>query len=201
MKHFLFDIGNVLVDFDTDNLLREMAQAGGRESHALTEKDLSMIDAVEKGWLTDEEYVGYLNQAKGLSWTVGDLVAVWSRMFSINETGFGLFAAAKQSEETRVHTVSNIARHHIDAIEGKWKGFFDGVDRLFLSYQIGSRKPDPAIYRHVLDSLGVAGGECFFIDDRPENIEAARDEGIEAHIFIPGNHAVIQKKAETFFGW
>ncbi len=201
MKYFLFDIGNVLVDFDTERLLDEMTRSSGRPHTVMTERDLFMIDAVEKGHLSDAEYVGYLNEAKGLAWDVAELVSVWARMFTVNETGCGLFEQAKRSDTVSVHTLSNIAKHHVDAIESNWNGFFDGADRLFFSYQIGARKPDPAIYRHVLDQLGVPGGECFFIDDRPENIEAARDEGIEAHLFIPGNHAAVKSAAAGFFGW
>jgi FMN phosphatase YigB (HAD superfamily) len=198
MKYFLFDIGHVLVDFVTVDFLHEVAKGTGRPVEPLSEYDLDKINEVEKGQISDAEFVEYLNESKGLSWTVTDLIAVWSRMFSINEVGRGLFLDALKAD-VPVYTLSNIARHHIDAIENNWGGFFDGAAGLFLSYQIGVRKPDPFIYSHTLEKLGAKGKQCFFIDDRPENIDAAREAGIHAHQFIPENHAKIRKAAASFF--
>jgi FMN phosphatase YigB (HAD superfamily) len=198
MKYFLFDIGHVLVNFKTEDFLNEVAGAAGRPVDPLSDIDMNKIDEVERGTITDEGFVAYLNESKGLSWTVGDLIAVWSRMFSINETGHSLFRNAIKAE-VPVYTLSNIANHHIEAIEKNWNGFFDGAAGLFLSYQLGTRKPEPAIYRHTLEQLGASGEQCFFIDDRPENVEAARVEGFRAHQFIPENHAAILEAAREFF--
>lgn len=198
MKCFLFDIGHVLVDFDTEDFLREISRETGRPVEPLSEQDLEKIDAIEKGLISDTEFVEYLNGSRGLAWTVADLTAVWSRMFRINETGRGLFLEAIQAG-VQVYTLSNIAGHHINAIESNWNGFFDGAAGMFLSYQIGTRKPDPLIYRHVLEALDTNAEQCFFIDDRSENIDSAREAGIHAHQFIPENHAAIQSAATAFF--
>ncbi len=200
MKYFLFDIGNVLLDFEFEKLLLALADGAGQPVRPLSERDVVMHDAVETGDLSDEKWVEYLNETRGLSWTVDDLVGVWSGIFSTNETGRGLFRDAVAAG-VPVHILSNIGGHHVDAIKSNWSGFFDGVAGLFLSYQIGLRKPDPAIYHHVLEHLDAEGSQCFFIDDRPENIEAALAEGINAHHFVPENHAAIRQAAAEFFGW
>ncbi len=41
-------------------------------------------------------------------------------------------------------------------------------------------KPDPAIYRHTLQQLGTRPEETLFLDDKIENIDAARTLGIRA---------------------
>lgn len=198
MKCFLFDIGHVLVDFNTEDFFREASSDADRPVEPLTELDAEMIAEVENGQVNDAEFVEYLNKAKGLSWTVDDLIALWARIFSINEAGRNLFLEIIKAG-VPVYILSNIAQHHIDAIERNWSGFFAGAAGFFLSYQMGLRKPDPAIYRYVLDALGVEGRECFFIDDRIENVDAAREAGIHAHHFIPENHAVIKMAARDFF--
>jgi len=198
MKYFLFDIGHVLVDFEFQDFLDTVSKAAGQTCEPLTELDLEMHDAVEKGNISDAEWVAYLNQAKGMSWTVDDLIGVWSEMFSLHETGHRLFSEVLDAD-VPVYTLSNIAQHHMDAIENNWNGFFTGVQGLFLSYKMGVRKPDPTIYRQTLDHLDAEGEQCFFIDDRPENIEAARAEGIIAHQFIPENHTTIREAAAAFF--
>jgi len=197
-RYFVFDIGNVLVNFDFKILLQQIAEDSETPVESPTQLDLDMHHAVEEGVISDEAFVDYLNEAKGLSWVVGDLIAVWQRMFTINETGVTLFREAI-ARGLPVYTLSNIAEHHINAIERNWPGFFDGATGLFLSYEMGVRKPNAKIYRHLLDDLGVDGSQCLFIDDMPQNVEAARAAGIQAYQFIPENHAMIQTAVEAFF--
>jgi putative hydrolase of the HAD superfamily len=198
-KYFIFDIGNVLVDFDFQVLLQQIAADSGTPVEPPTERDLDMHHAVEEGVISDQAFVDYLNEAKGLSWTVDTLIGVWQKMFTVNETGYGLFRAAI-ARGLPVYTLSNIAEHHIEAIERNWPGFLDGATGLFLSYEIGVRKPDAQIYSHLLENLGIEGAQCLFIDDRADNIEAACAAGIQAHQFIPENHAAVREAVDEFFG-
>ncbi len=56
-------------------------------------------------------------------------------------------------------------------------------DALFFSCDLGACKPDPAVYTHVLTTLGTAPEETVFVDDREENVVAAKRLGIDAHHF------------------
>ena len=47
-----------------------------------------------------------------------------------------------------------------------------------LSAEVRLIKPDPAIYEHTLQGLGVSAPEALFVDDREENIRAAHLLGI-----------------------
>jgi putative hydrolase of the HAD superfamily len=49
----------------------------------------------------------------------------------------------------------------------------------FSSCFVGLRKPDPAIYRLAADVMQKLPGECCFIDDRPLNLEGARQVGMQ----------------------
>jgi putative hydrolase of the HAD superfamily len=44
-------------------------------------------------------------------------------------------------------------------------------------------KPDPAIYRHVIDALQVPAEEALFLDDRQENILSAEAVGLQGILF------------------
>lgn len=50
----------------------------------------------------------------------------------------------------------------------------------FVSCRTGLRKPDPAAYLDAARHLDVEPGECLFVDDRRENIDAARGVGMPA---------------------
>jgi putative hydrolase of the HAD superfamily len=195
---FIFDIGNVLVNFNFQILLEQISADSGAPVEPPTAKDLDMHHAVEEGRISDQVFVNYINEAKGVSWTLDTLIGVWQRMFTINPTGRKLFCDAI-ARGLPVYTLSNIAAHHMDAIERNWPGFFEGATGLFLSYQIGIRKPDAGIYRHLLDTLGVPGERGLFIDDLSGNVEAARASGLQAYQFIPENYPVIHEAVGRFF--
>ena len=188
----------MLVDFDYRIFLDAVSAETGRPCDRLDGRDLEMHDAVETGHITDAQWVDYLNQSMGVPWTLEDLTQLWSRIFTTHEPGRALLDEARQ-REVPIYLLSNIAKHHVDAIENNWPGIFDGLSGRFFSYQIGVRKPHPDIYRYVLNALGVEGSACFFIDDLPDNIAAARSLGIHAHLFVPENLSAIRDAARKFF--
>jgi putative hydrolase of the HAD superfamily len=75
--------------------------------------------------------------------------------------------------------LSNIGDSVLASVERE----FDWIKRfdvLVWSYQVKMAKPNPAIYRHLLSRLGTRPEETLFLDDRMDNIEAARALGIKA---------------------
>ena len=86
---------------------------------------------------------------------------------------------AKQARAAGIKTavVSNsLGRQPYDPYAGfDLRGTFDEV---VLSADVGVRKPDPAIFRLVLDRIGLVAGECLFVDDSEENLAAAQRLGI-----------------------
>lgn len=59
----------------------------------------------------------------------------------------------------------------------------DTFDVVFCSAELRMAKPDVAIFRHAASMLGVRPEECFFTDDRAENVEGARAAGMHAEVF------------------
>lgn len=52
-----------------------------------------------------------------------------------------------------------------------------------LSCRIGSAKPEPAAYEWCIRELGLPPEEILFVDDRAENVHAARQLGLRGHVF------------------
>jgi HAD superfamily hydrolase (TIGR01509 family) len=84
-------------------------------------------------------------------------------------------------------------RHRVALLTNALTPFFRQIaakydlERLFeiilVSSEEGLAKPDPAFYRLMVEKLGVKAGDCLFIDDNPENLEAARSVGMGALLF------------------
>lgn len=56
-----------------------------------------------------------------------------------------------------------------------WDQMFDAV---VISGEVGMRKPEPEIFAHVLELLGVRAEETVFVDDLRPNVEAAEALGL-----------------------
>ena len=62
--------------------------------------------------------------------------------------------------------------------------WIEDFDVLIWSFQHRMIKPDPEIYHLLLEKLGTSPEETLFLDDKLENIEAARRLGIQALQFF-----------------
>jgi putative hydrolase of the HAD superfamily len=88
-----------------------------------------------------------------------------------------------------------------------WRGMFP-VDELFEvvvdSSAVGMRKPDPRIYRLTCERIGVEPAAAVFVDDNRDNVDAARDLGMEAVHFgqnpweaLAALDAVLERRGTT----
>ena len=64
-------------------------------------------------------------------------------------------------------------------IEEIWK-IDDAFDQILISAEVGLVKPDRLIYERIISDLGVKPTEAVFVDDFPQNVEAAKAAGLEA---------------------
>jgi epoxide hydrolase-like predicted phosphatase len=72
---------------------------------------------------------------------------------------------------------------------------FDGV---VISGEVGLRKPDPQIFQHALDLLGLPPEECAFVDDIEHNIRAAERLGMVGVHYVDAEATV--PHLERLFG-
>lgn len=56
--------------------------------------------------------------------------------------------------------------------------FAELFDTVVISGEVGMRKPEPRIYAHTVESVGLPPETCVFIDDMRQNIEAAEEAGM-----------------------
>lgn len=81
--------------------------------------------------------------------------------------------------------LSNTVPPHGQLIK-KW-GWYRPFYKIYLSYEIGFRKPDKRAYQIVLDDLGLKGEECVMVDNIEEDLVPARELGMRTVLAInPG---------------
>jgi putative hydrolase of the HAD superfamily len=106
-----------------------------------------------------------------------------ARLWTVQDPAMVAWQLALKQHGLLTAILSNIG----DSVQVSVESAFDWIHRfdvLVWSYQLGIAKPDPAIYRHTLAELGTLPEETLFIDDKLENVEAARVLGIRAIQFF-----------------
>ena len=57
--------------------------------------------------------------------------------------------------------------------------FIKEFEHFYLSFEMKLNKPDAQVFKQILSSLSIQGQDCIFIDDTVENIEVAKQFGIQ----------------------
>mgnify|MGYP001581892066 FL=1 len=71
--------------------------------------------------------------------------------------------------EVEFWILSNVNEIHYRYWRRHWPGLFDNFWQVFLSFELGERKPDPEIFKLVLGAGQKTPYQCVFVDDREEN--------------------------------
>ncbi len=82
----------------------------------------------------------------------------------------------------RLVLLSNTSPAHYDFLTARLP-ILDLFDAKILSFEVGALKPHPHIYSAAIEAAQCSPQECFYTDDIPEYIIAARTHGIDAEIF------------------
>lgn len=185
----LYDFGGVLIQIDFDNIFRRWAelaqvpfeQVKGRFSHG------SAYRRHERGEIDLARYYEALRKELGVGLTDEQLTDGWQRVFGPENPEV---VAAVRSLAPRIpqYLLSNTNRTHYDFFRARYARALAPLRRVFVSCDMGSRKPERAAYEHVAREIGVPPGRIFFLDDTAENVEGARAAGMKAaHIRSPGD--------------
>ena len=180
IKALIFDLGNVIVPFD---FRRGYAQLEHLCSYAVSEipKRIGTTDLTvrfESGQISPETFVDELRDLLGLNVEYGEFCRIFSSVFLPDTL---IPASLLESAKGRYPLVllSNTNAIHWEMLRRTY-GLLNLFDHRVLSFEVGALKPAPKIYREAVARAGVRPEECFFTDDVPAYVEAARAEGIDA---------------------
>lgn len=114
--------------------------------------------------------------------TIHELNRWDARMWTTENPAMLAWQLQLKQHGIRTAILSNMGDSVLESVERS----FDWIHRfdvLIWSYQVRMAKPDPAIYRLLLDRLGTLPEETLFLDDKQANIDAAHALGINALLF------------------
>jgi len=180
----VFDIGNVLIEWDPRHLYRQFFD----DQHALMEDFLSTV--CTPAWV--------LEQDRGRSWDDGvaalsaeypdcaELIRAyherWHDMVPGEIPGTPEIIEELKSRGVPLYALSNFSREKFLETRERYPSFglFDGV---VVSGEVGLVKPDPAIWRLLVERYGLDPAAVLYIDDLAENCAVAEGLGMATHQF------------------
>lgn len=180
LRNMIFDVGDVLIEYRWKDMLidhglsEDEAERVGYEifNSGLWEEvfDLGLMTADE---IIREYHKKYPEDGNAIQWFIqhGEQMHVprpeiWEKVRLLKEQGYRIYLLSNYSELLFQQHTKNAS-------------FLQYIDGKVVSYQVHMGKPDPEIYRCLLEKYQIRPEESIFFDDRKKNIEAAEKLGIQ----------------------
>lgn len=197
IRNIIFDLGNVLVNVEYERFINKL------KSHGVSDEVYMdffkggnyRLLGYESGDISTDEFITKCLAGLKLKMERNEYADAFNDMFSEIKPMSTLLRRLKDEGNYRLYLLSNTSPLHFEFIKKQYD-YVNLLEKFALSYELNSLKPDDIIYTRTLDHLGVIGGESLFIDDLPENCEAAQRHGIKTICYDKNDHAKFEKDFE-----
>ena len=180
---FLFDMGNVLVHFSHPLMCQQIAEVCGSSEEEIRRLlfDQGWENEFERGELTEAQFQTRLENHFRRPIDLPALVHAASDIFTLNAPMVPILRSLRRQGK-RLVLLSNTSISHIEFVRREFE-VLNEFDDFVLSYEVGAMKPQPAIFESALNKILCPPERCFYTDDIPAYIEAARLHGLQADVF------------------
>ncbi len=190
IKAVIFDLGNVLVNYDVEKAAKRFSAVSGLSTREIWKRFfLSKFEqAYTRGELSTREFHRIACKTLGVTVPLATFRHYWNDIFWENPGMDKLLTRIKKHYP--LYLISNTNALHFTHVRRQFK-ILRHFKRVFPSHEVGARKPDSKIYRRVLKKIGFLPNETVFIDDMKSFITGARKTGMHA-IHFKGRPALLK---------
>lgn len=188
IKVIIFDLGDVIlrVTWLTKNpAFLAKCSVSGENAEEFFHGEI--WHAYEKGQIPTHEFIGAAMAHLGYLGTESEFRNDFCEMLDakVDRDVFDVVGSLKflYGQDVELWILSNINELHYNYFRAKFPGIFSSFLEVFLSFELGERKPDAAIFKKILIKGRALPKECLFFDDLAENVSGARESGLRAHRF------------------
>lgn len=183
IKYIIFDIGNVLLEFSPLDYLKKLflEEDISAELHEQIFKSPEWL-LLDRGTITQEKTVELLslrhphNADKIRASFDGWMEILTPKLDSVE------IVKKLHASNYKLLLLSNFHKDAFEFIIDKYD-FFKLFQGGIISYNEKLLKPEPEIYKTLLNKYNINEKEALFIDDTLENTEGAKKVGINAIVF------------------
>ena len=180
----VFDLGKVLIPFDyarAINKLNQIEKGLGDRFFEFYKSNYHFHRDFERGKISESEFVNKMLEPIDHKIDGESFKKYYADIFSLNEDVISLLPILKT--DYKLFLLSNTDSIHQKYGWQKYE-FLKYFDKLILSHEMGSVKPEEKIYRKVEEVSGFSSEEHFYIDDIQEYVDAAINLGWDAVQFV-----------------
>jgi glucose-1-phosphatase len=183
LKAIAFDLGNVLVKVDHGRFCRGLEELGGLNAAAVCAAvfETGLEQAYDKGKISSRDFYQGVIARFGLDLPYPLFCRLWCEIFAPMETMGEVVGQLAASYP--LFLLSNTNELHFNYIREHYSPVLRPFRDLILSFEVGSRKPEPEIYRELVRRAGCAPGEILYLDDKLPFVAAAQAEGLQSWQF------------------
>jgi putative hydrolase of the HAD superfamily len=188
----IFDLGNVVINLDiprTEQYLKELMGSAHHKVMEQLEKE-GIFNRYEKGEISTEYFVDSILALAPNASNREQVITAWNAMLQdIPDSRFEILQQAKQ--HYRTFCLSNTNELHINFIHEmlqenrKLKNLNPYFERVYLSHEMGMRKPDREIFEKVLEDNQLKAERTVFIDDTKGHLLGAEKTGLRTFHMSP----------------
>ncbi|WP_257667644.1 HAD family hydrolase [Parapedobacter tibetensis] len=195
IKNIIFDYGNVIFSLDFARLRQAFMNLGLKDAETFFSHSgqSPLFDAFDKGELTVTGFHEEIRRTTGKPTLKGEEIDhAWNTLLVGVPDGYHQLLRQLR-DRYRTFLLSNNNEIHYQWIteylkrEHDLEGNSDFFEKDYYSHLMGMRKPDPEIFRFVLDTHGLDPQQTVFIDDSPQHIASAKKIGLQAQLLEPGD--------------
>lgn len=187
IKSVIFDLGGVIYAVDYHKTINGFKALGIDRFEEVYAKagQSDLFNDFEEGKISRAIFVERIKNLSRKNMTSSQIVNAWNGML----LGFMPDAIAclkRLSSSYRLFLLSNTNEIHIQEIESRvgtafFSDFCSLFENVYLSHELGLRKPHPEVFKHILNQEGLKANQTFFIDDSIQHVEGAIKAGLQAH--------------------
>lgn len=190
---FIFDLGNVLVDIDFNRVLGAWSHFSAKPLAAL-QQSFSMnktFEQHERGEISDEAFATQFSADLDINLSFEQFELGWNAIFIGARQPTVEMMQKLRNAGHRVVILSNTNLLHAKFWLEEYESITAQADHVYLSHEMGMRKPELDIYRTVLQKEGFTAEQTVFFDDAEKNIIGANQLGIRS-VLVKDSHTVLE---------
>jgi putative hydrolase of the HAD superfamily len=189
-KAILFDLGGVLIDINyqaTQLAFEDLGIRDFKERYTQLAQN-ELFDRFECGEVSPQHFVNLLLPFAQTGTSPNQVVAAWNAMIGeFPQRKLELLTQLKNQKQA-LYLLSNTNALHMVEVAKSLQKFSDSdlnsfFEMVFLSHEIGKRKPHPETFIWVCQQMGFEPADVLFIDDSPQHIEGAIKAGLQVHYY------------------
>ena len=169
----IFDFGDIFINLDKEATISGLKKLGMTEWNAEFDR-LNLL--FETGDISHEDFLkGFQEQLPNAS--IEEILEAWNAVL-LDFPLYRLEFLQMLSKKYRLFLLSNTDSIHIETFENKsgtsfYSDFYQCFEKVYFSFEIGMRKPNPEVFKYLINKHELSPKRTLFVDDKKENTDSA----------------------------